>query len=272
MRYVLLTLLLVAVVGCGPDTKPEDQPASPEETVSSPETPNGSDEPSAKAGVSIVNSMEFKPIPVGTFTMGEGKTAHKVTLTQPFELGVYEVTQEQYEKVMGRNPSHFLDPQNPVEKVSWYDAVEFCRKLSAMSAEKSAGYVYRLPTEAEWEYACRAGTTTTYSFGDSASDLGEYAWYRDENSTHPVGQKKPNAWGLYDMHGNVFEWCQDWHGDYPSGSVTDPTGAAVGSDRVCRGGSWSDSSDSCRSGNRRRHTPDYRYDYPGFRVLRSSIR
>jgi formylglycine-generating enzyme required for sulfatase activity len=180
--------------------------------------------------------MEFKLLPGGTFTMGDADygPAHKVTLTQPFELGVYEVTQEQYEAVMGTNPGRYKGPQNPVENVSWDDAVEFCRKLSELPAEKKAGYVYRLPTEAEWEYACRAGTTTAYSFGDSESELGDYAWF-DENSgetTHPVGEKKPNPWGLYDMHGNVYDWCQDWYGDYPSGSITDPTGPTSGSARL----------------------------------------
>jgi formylglycine-generating enzyme required for sulfatase activity len=133
--------------------------------------------------------------------------------------------------------------------------------------------VYRLPTEAEWEYACRAGTTTKYSFGDSESQLGDYGWY-DKNSggtTHPVGGKKPNGWGLYDMHGNVFEWCQDWYGDYPSGSTTDPTGAASGSYRVYRGGGWFLISDYCHSAYRFRLTPDYRISYLGFRVLRSSV-
>jgi formylglycine-generating enzyme required for sulfatase activity len=161
---------------------------------------------------------------------------------------MYEVTQQQYEKVMGTNPSTTKGPQNPVEKVSWNDAVEFCRKLSALPAEKSAGYVYRLPTEAEWEYACRAGTQTAYSFGDSESELGDYAWY-DKNAggtTHPVGSKKPNAWGLYDMHGNVFEWCQDWYGSYPSGSVTDPTGESSGSHRVVRGGAGTASPSAVR--------------------------
>ena len=219
--------------------------------------------------------MSFKPLPVGTFMMGEGKEAHQVKLlTQVFELGIYEVTQEQYEKVMGTNPSNFKGRQNPVENVSWDDAVEFCRKLSALPAEKSAGYVYRLPTEAEWEYACRAGTKTDYSFGNSDAELGDYGWY-DENSgktTHPVGGKKPNAWGLYDMHGNVREWCQDWYGDYPSGSVTDPTGAASGSIRVNRGGSWNYYSANCRSARRSRNTPDNRNYYLGFRVLRSSIK
>jgi len=218
--------------------------------------------------------MEFKLLPGGTFTMGEGGEAHKVTLTKPFGLGVYEVTQQQYEKVMGKNPSKFKAPQNPVEQVIWNDAVEFCRKLSDLPSEKSRGYVYRLPTEAEWEYACRAGTTTKYSFGDSESQLGDYGWY-DKNSrktTHPVGGKKPNPWGLYDMHGNVYEWCQDRSGIYPSGSTTDPTGAASGSDRVIRGGSWNLNSVHCRSAYRFGLTPVHRHYYLGFRVLRSSIK
>ena len=311
MRHLLLAVLLVAMTGCGPDTKPEDQPAapakedqptapaetasqeeqptapaktaSPAETAVPAETPNGSDEPSAepaKAVVSIVNSigMRFVPIPAGTFTMGsadgEFETPHEVTLTRSFELGVYEVTQEQYEAVMGTTPSHFKGPQNPAENVSWDEAVEFCRKLSELPAEKSAGYEYRLPTEAEWECACRAGTKTTYSFGDSSSKLGDYAWYNKNSgkTTHPVGGKKPNAWGLYDMHGNVWEWCQDWYGDYPSGSVTDPTGAAAGSYRVRRGGGWFSRPQRCRSAIRYGGSPGHRSYGLGFRVLRSSIK
>ena len=185
-----------------------------------------------------------------------------------------EVTQEQYQKVMGTNPSQFKGPQNPVEKVSWADAVEFCGKLSAMPAEKTAGHVYRLPTEAEWEYACRSGTTTAYGFGDDASRLGDYGWFdgNSDSSTHPVGEKKPNAWGLYDMHGNVWEWCQDWYGDYPSGSTTDPTGPSSGSFRVDRGGSWCSSAGYCRSAYRYRNAPESRGNFLGFRVLRSSIK
>ena len=256
MRHLLLAVLLVAMTGCGADTKPEDQPTAPEETVSSPEIPNGSDEPSAepaKAVVSIVNSigMRFVPIPAGTFTMGEGEQAHQVTLTQAFELGQYEVTQEQYEKLMGKTPSEFKGAQNPVEKVSWDEAVEFCRRLSELPEEKAAGHVYRLPTEAEWEHACRAGTTTAFSFGDSESDLEEYAWY-DENSedtTHPVGQKKPNAWGLYDMHGNVWEWCSDWFDDQYFGNspTNDPTGPDKGTHHVLRGGAASNAYYECSS-------------------------
>jgi formylglycine-generating enzyme required for sulfatase activity len=291
MRLSPLVLLLAAVIGCGSDATP-DKPsidavhpsnAAKSEPQANPDalppvTQSGDAEPKAanptKAVVPVANSigMHFVPIPAGTFTMGD-EYAHKVTLTQSFHLGQHEVTQEQYEKVMGATPSEFKGPQKPVEQVSWDDAVEFCRKLSELPGEKSTGYVYRLPTEAEWEYACRAGTTTEYSFGDSKSELGDYAWY-DKNSgktTHPVGGKKPNAWGLYDMHGNVFEWCHDWYGDYPSGSVTDPTGAASGSYRVARGGSWDLYSGHCRSANRSRSTPDDRFGL-GFRVLRSSIK
>ncbi len=286
MRHMLFVLLLVAVVGCGnSDTSPDEQAVKPEaDTVESTNAatvePQDSSQDQTQAGDPIVNSigMSFVSIPAGTFTMGEGSAAHQVTLTKAFEIGVYEVTQEQYEQVMGTNPSNFKGPQNPVETVSWDDAVAFCRKLSEMPAEKKAGYVYRLPTEAEWEYACRAGTTTVYSFGDSESDLGYYAWYDDHfgnptaGTTHPVGGKKPNAWGLYDMHGNIYEWCQDWYGDYPSGPVTDPTGAASGSYRVYRGGSWYHFSDFCRSANRYRYAPVNRINIIGFRVLRSSVK
>ena len=170
MRLLLLAVLLVAMTGCGPDTKSEDQPTTPtkedqptapEETVSLAETPNGSDESSAKAGVPAVNSvgMRFVPIPAGEFTMGSGSTTtyqeHPVKITKPFHLGAFEVTQEQYQEVMGKNPSYFKGPTNPVDKASWEGAVEFCRKLSELPKEKEAGHVYRLPTEAEWEYAVR---------------------------------------------------------------------------------------------------------------------
>ena len=203
--------------------------------------------------------MKLRLIPTGQFMMGSPdsdtnaerreKPQHLVKVTKPFYLGVFEVTQQQYEKVMDRNPSRFKGPRNPVNQVNWHDAVEFCQKLSALSAEKSSGRHYRLPTEAEWEFACRAGSTTVYGFGDEASRLGDYAWFsgNSRDTVHPVGRKKPNAWGLYDMHGNVWEWCQDWFGNYPASRLgrlsflipprrIDPTGPKSGSYRVYRGG------------------------------------
>jgi formylglycine-generating enzyme required for sulfatase activity len=164
---------------------------------------------------------------------------------------------------MGSNPSGFKGPNRPVEQVSWNDAQEFIAKLNA----KNDGYRYRLPTEAEWEYAARAGTTGAY-----AGDLDAMGWY-DKNSggkTHLVATKTANAWGLYDMHGNVWEWVQDWYGDYSAVAVTDPVGPNTGSFRVYRGGSWSNWAQYCRSALRDFHSPDIRYNNLGFRLLRTS--
>ena len=211
----------------------------------------------------ITNSigMKLKLLPSGRFQMGSRTASdetpqHEVTLTQSFQMGIHEVTQAQYEQVMGVNPSYYKGGDKPVDSVSWNDAMEFCRKLSALPAEQAAGRVYRLPTEAEWEYACRAGTTTNYSFGDD-TELGDYAWFFENSdlTSHPVGGKKPNVWGLYDMHGNVWEWCLDRYGQYPSGTVTDPTGATSGSNRVLRGGSCYTSAKDCRSASRRSLVP-----------------
>ena len=221
--------------------------------------------------------MELKLLPAGTFMMGSNfgsateQPVHKVTLGQNFYIGVHEVTQEQWIKVMGKNPSNFKGPRNAVEQISWTDAVEFCLKLSALPEERAAGRFYQLPTEAQWEYACRAGTTTKYSFGDDESKLGDYAWYKGNSGskTHPVGQKKPNAWGLYDMHGNVWEWCQDPHDAYPSRAVTDPTGPASGSSRVLRGGSLNYTAGVCRSAYRDRGGPSGGSNRGGFRVCLS---
>jgi formylglycine-generating enzyme required for sulfatase activity len=168
---------------------------------------------------------------------------------------------------MGNNPSKFKgDPNRPVESVSWDDVQEFLRRLNA----KEGGY--RLPTEAEWEYAARAGSTTAYSFGDGESQLGQYAWYdgNASNTTHPVGRLQPNAWGLYDMHGNVWEWVQDWYESYASDTVRDPTGPLSGSYRVIRGCGWGISARNCRSANRRNVAPDHRSGGLGLRLLREA--
>ena len=175
-------------------------------------------------------------IPAGSFMMGEGSDgpAHMVTITKPFYLGKYEVTQEQWQAVTGRNPNRPELLKAPVVTVSWEDCQVFLGKLNAKTGEQ--GSKFALPTEAQWEYACRAGSTAQYCFGDDAAQLGDYAWYRtnSEHKPHPVGEKKPNAWGLYDMHGNVWEWCADWYDRayYANSPADDPTGPAGGSSRV----------------------------------------
>jgi len=213
------------------------------------------------------------------FWQGESP-AHAVTLTKAFYLGRFEVTQEQYAQVMGTNPSSFKGPNLPVEgMVSWDDAKDFCRKASTILSRDRKGAVgpladargseFRLPTEAEWEFACRAGTTTAYYSGDTEADLGRAAWYgaNCNGTTHPVGQKEPNAWGLYDMHGNVWEWCEDWYEEYPIGAATDPKGPATGTARVLRGGSWSSNPAICRAAFRISGDPVSRINYVGFRVV-----
>jgi len=218
-------------------------------------------------------TMKMVLIPAGKFMMGSPDSAqgridfevpqHEVILSKPFYMGVTEVTQAQYQAVMGKNPSEFKGATNPVETVSWNDATEFCKKLS----EKTRQAV-RLPTEAEWEYACRAGTQTAFSFGDDLSALGDYAWWdgNSDKTTHPVGQKKPNSWGLYDMHGNVWEGCADWYGEYPKGPATDPSGPATGDRRVLRGGAWDlNVTGGLRCACRGNGAPSSRGNYVGFR-------
>ena len=209
-------------------------------------------------------TMEFILIQPGSYDMGTNEEAdpdgdasppRKVTLTQPFYLGKFEVTQEQWEKIMGGNPSHFKGAKRPVESVSWNACQEFLAKLQERTGRKFA-----LPTEAQWEFACRAGTTTRWSFGDLDSRLGDYAWFGDVSgrTTHAVGKKQPNAWGLYDLHGNVAEWCADWYAKYRDarGQATDPSGPAAGDSRVARGGAWGDDSGYLRSTYRNCNGPD----------------
>lgn len=230
----------------------------------------------------ITNSidMDFVLIPAGAFDMGspsdergrfsDEEPVHHVKIKNEFYMGKYEVTQKHWRKVMENNPLYYEEDDWPVEAVSWNDAQDFIKKLN----EKEGTNKYRLPSEAEWEYAARAGTTTRYSFGDDESRLGEYGWHEgwtDDNlGTHPVGQKKPNPWGLYDMHGNVFEWVQDKYHENYNGAPSDGSAWESGgrSYRVLRGGSWSIQSRLCRSAYRSNLDPDYRDSYGlGFRLL-----
>ena len=224
--------------------------------------------------------MNFVLIPAGTFTMGSpssesGRSSregpqHQVTISQPFYMQTTEVTQGQWQAVMGSNPSYFSScgTDCPVEKVSWDDIQTFLTTIN----QRGEG-TYRLPTEAEWEYAARAGTTTAYSFGESSSSLGSYGWYSSNASstTHTVASKLPNPWGLYDMHGNVWEWVSDWYSSSydTSTAATDPQGPGSGSFRVFRGGSWGGSASYLRSAFRNGYSPGYRAYGIGFRLLRT---
>lgn len=228
--------------------------------------------------------LEMLWVEPGTFIMGSPTTGkgprsdeaeHNVTLSTGFYLGKYEVTQAQYEAVMTGNtdglsatPSNWPNnPNRPVEKVSWNDIQIFLSRLNnQQSVNIPAGWSYVLPTEAQWEYACRAGTTTKYSWGDDINP--KLANYRDSGLkiSMPIGSYRPNAWGFFDMHGNVIEWCVDWHGKYPIRSVIDPMGVASGSTRVIRGGSWDYGGTHLRSARRNYGTPGYRYSTLGFRV------
>ena len=217
--------------------------------------------------------LEMVLVPAGKFVMGslesekgrsKDETQHEVILTKPFYMGKYEVTQEQWEAVMVNNRSFYRGPKLPVTSVSWKDCQEFIKKLNE---KKSGGY--RLPTEAEWEYACRAGTTTAYSVGDKITPKD--ANYRDSKIGEPVavGSYKPNVFGLYDMHGNVWEWCEDWKADYPAGAVTDPKGPATGRYRVLRGGSFDSNGLDARSSLRVVNEPSFRLVDFGFRLART---
>ncbi len=281
---------ITSVVGDSP-IPPPPQPETPldNKTPSSPSDwmiPSKSAQPETALGnktsftENLPNgiTLEMVSLPAGEFLMGYPdsdsdaksyeKPQHQVKVNS-FAIGKYPVTQAQYEAVMGTNPSYFKNnPQNPVENITWNDAQAFCQKLSQIT-----GKTYRLPTEAEWEYACRAGTTTRYYFGDDANQLGDYAWYggNSQKTTHPVGQKKPNAWGLHDMIGNVWEWCEDdWHDNY-IGAPKDGSAWTINNDnrshpKCLRGGSWCVNPNYCRSADRNELSPDIDYFNLGFRV------
>jgi len=227
--------------------------------------------------------LELVWIPPGEFIMGSPESEsgrdsdespqHSVRIAKGFWVGKYEVTQVQWQQVMGSNPSCFKGNNNPVERVSWNDCQEFLQKMSRIT-----GKSFRLPTEAEWEYTCRAGTTSDLNSGkeltniDSCPNLDQVAWYVTNSGykPHPVGKKNPNAWGLYDMHGNVWEWCQDWKGSYASGTQTDPQGPSSGSDRILRGGTWIFYAKNCRSAYRGGLAPGFCTNFIGFRIVMSA--
>ena len=247
--------------------------------------------------------MKLSRIPAGSFMMGSPKSeaerksdesAHAVTITKPFLMGVYEVTQSEFSRLIPKGgKSVFAGPNRPADNVTWEDAKEFCRILSAQPEERAAGRTYRLPTEAEWEYACRGGSTTPFHFGNSLTAVqanfnGKYPYGNDEEgkylrSTANVGSYKPNAFGLYDMHGNVSEWCSDWYDKeyYYDSPKEDPLGPPVGVTPtdfqtkskqpkyylVVRGGSWLDDARACRSACRFRGMPEINYRLTGFRVV-----
>jgi formylglycine-generating enzyme required for sulfatase activity len=193
--------------------------------------------------------MFFILLPAGTFTMGSPKIndapPHKVTLSKPFYMGKFLVTQEQWQAVMGGNPSYFKDPKNPVENFTWNECQDFISKVN----QKLTGMKVALPTEAQWEFACRSGTKTEFFCGDDEHLLGDYGWCgaNSGGKTHPVGMKKANPWGLFDMFGNTYEWLADWYGAYADGPVVDPAGPETGTQRVVRGGSWFE--ESTQAGN-----------------------
>jgi formylglycine-generating enzyme len=268
-QSALTCVALLTVAGCCNSDQCASQP---------PKTPGGGPVPAASIQtIQTALSIEMALLPAGEFLMGDQngeddeKPAHTVRLAS-FYMDTTEVTQESFQAIMGRNPAKSVGPEKPVERVSWLAAVQFCNMRSTKEGLKPcydlkaetpqcdfAANGYRLPTEAEWEYAARAGTTTRWSFGNNPAELNEFGWSKanSEKTTHPVKQKQPNPWGLYDMYGNVAEWCNDFYSDAydPKADPTNPRGPASGTERVMRGGSFAAAEDVCRSSARQGQTP-----------------
>jgi formylglycine-generating enzyme required for sulfatase activity len=272
---VVLAATLASICACHRQEKDPLKPVI--------ENPQAEEKDPPKPPEPFTNSlgMKFVWVPPGNFMMGSPKeeenrhddeALHKVTLSKGFYMAIHLVTQEQWKVVMGNSPSNFKGEKNlPVEQVSWNDCQEFVKKL-----RKKDKNLYRLPTESEWEFACRAGTKTPFHFGntistDEANYNGKFTYGNgkkgvNREKTTPVGNFPANAWGLFDMHGNVQQWCQDWWEAYPKNDVTDPQGPEEGNERVMRGGSWNQSPQGCRSACRLGFEPSFRLDSCGFRV------
>jgi formylglycine-generating enzyme len=241
------------------------------------------DLPDEMGGIEVIQGITLVSIPGGSFQMGQSgvsEPVHTVTLSA-FKISDSEVTQAQYKAILGTNPSNFIGDTQPVDSVSWWDAIKFCNQLSTKAGlnkcyNETTGVCdfaqngFRLPTEAEWEYSCRAGTTTAFNTGDTENDLARAGWYgtNSGSKTHPVKQKTPNAWGLYDMHGNVWEWCNDFFADYTAGSAANPTGPQTGQYRILRSGSWGYFVNFLKSAYRTFDTPADKNIDIGFRVAR----
>lgn len=271
-------LLLLLAVGCTSGTPPE---------------PVRETAPDKPATVRTTSGVDMVLIPAGQFTMGDAngeddeKPPRQVQISA-FSMDVTEVTQESFQAMLGRNPAKWPGPDKPVERISWLAAVQYCNMRSTRDGFRPCYDLktlkcdftadgYRLPTEAEWEYACRAGTSTRWSFGSAAGDVGKHAWFKGNSgkTTHPVKAKPANPWGLYDMHGNVAEWCHDFYDEsyYASAPARDPRGPETGEERVLRGGSWNVGEESCRSAARFSQPPGladvcFGYEAYGFRCVR----
>jgi len=237
------------------------------------ELPDGQSASSPATPASLVPLTNMVLIKAGTFM----RIKFPVTITRDFWIGKYEVTQCVFTAVLVRNPSHFTgDSNRPVEKVTFLDANSYCSALTQRerkSGRLPAGYEYRLPSEAEWEYACRAGSTNLFSFGDDASIADQFAWTaaNSEATTHPVGLKRPNSWGIYDMHGNVWEWCSDWFEPYPAAPLTDPVGPASSKYKLFKGGGWNQEVQFARASSRFMMSPSNGIHFVGFRVVLGPI-
>ena len=230
---------------------------------------NATSDAQAPVKASLVPLTNMIAIKAGTFL----RIKYPVTIARDFWIGKYEVTQGEFLAVLGRNPSHFTgNPLRPVEKITFFDASNYCATITRREQKAgrlAAGYEYRLPTEAEWEYACRAGSTNLFTFGDDASIAEQFAWTAEncDAGTHPVGLKRPNAWGLHDVHGNVWEWCSDWFEPYPAAPLLDPVGPASSKYKVFKGGGWNQDAEYARASSRFMMSPSNGIHFVGFRLV-----